>query len=98
MDYDPTHNELDLAVGLGEETQQMLQRIVELGADYWRTRSHRRTGLNATSVLGYVDPGQGHQFGVVYAYSPYARYREEGTRDNAAEHVLSDFSHLIGGL
>ncbi|WP_280455883.1 hypothetical protein [Nocardia brasiliensis] len=76
----------------------MLWTVVDVGADYWRTRSHRRTGHNASAVVGYVDPGDGHQFGVVYAYSRYARYREEGTRDNAAEHVLSDFSYLIGGL
>ncbi|MFG1796697.1 hypothetical protein [Nocardia sp. NPDC049149] len=98
MDFDPSGNELDVAVGLGEDTRQMLQHIVELGADYWRSQSHRRSGHNATAVTGYVDPGQGHQFGVVYAYSRYARYREEGTHDNAAEHVLSDFAHSIGGL
>ncbi|MFI6045286.1 hypothetical protein ACIA8C_26900 [Nocardia sp. NPDC051321] len=98
MDFDPSNNELELAVGLGENTRQMLQQVVELGADYWRTRSHRRTGHNATSVIGYVDPGGGHQFGVVYAYSRYALYREAGTRDTAAEHVLADFVNLIEGL
>ncbi|MGV9617112.1 hypothetical protein [Nocardia xishanensis] len=98
MDYDPTGNTLDLAVGTGEDTRQTLQAIVDLGADHWRTHSHRRTGHNATSVTGYVDPGGGHQHGVVYAYSHYARYREHGTRHNAAEHVMADFLHMIDGL
>ncbi|GAA5087005.1 hypothetical protein [Nocardia iowensis] len=97
MDYDATDNELDLAVDIGEDTHQMLQQIVELGADYWRTRSHRRTGHNASSVIGYVDPGHGHQFGVVYAYSRYARYREQGTHNDAAEHVMADLVHIIEG-
>ncbi|WP_062989947.1 hypothetical protein [Nocardia anaemiae] len=98
MDYDPTGNTLDLAIDVGEDTREILQHIVEVGADYWRTRSHRRTGRNATSVIGYVDPGEGQQFGVVYAYTHYARYREEGTRHNAAEHVMADFVHMIEGL
>ena len=98
MDYDPTGNTLDLAVGTGSDTRQLLQHIVDLGADYWRTRSHRRTGHNATSVVGYFDPGGGHQYGVVYAYATYARYREEGTRDDAAEHVMADFLHSLDGL
>ncbi|WP_433677980.1 hypothetical protein [Nocardia sp. CA-119907] len=98
VDYDPGGNTLDLAVGTGTGTRQILQHIVDLGADYWRTRSHRRTGRNATSVTGYVDPGDGHQFGVVHAYSHYAEYRERGTRYNAAEHVLADFLHGIQAL
>jgi len=98
VEYDPSGNELELAVGIGEDTRHMLEDIVELGVDYWRTRSHRRTGHNATSVIGYVDPGDGHQFGVVYAYSHYAEYRERGTRHNAAEHLMADFLHWIQAL
>ncbi|MGW4769866.1 hypothetical protein ACWEO2_17700 [Nocardia sp. NPDC004278] len=98
MDYDPTGSEFELAIGVGEDTRQMLQQIVEVGADYWRSRSHRRTGYNATAVVGYVDPGEGHQYGVVYAYSHYARYRETGTRHNRAEHLMADFLHMIGVL
>ncbi|MEV6321375.1 hypothetical protein AB0M45_09285 [Nocardia sp. NPDC051787] len=98
MDYDPTGNRLELAVATGEDTRELLQQIAELGADYWRTHSHRRTGHNATSVIGYVDTGEKQQFGVVYAYSRYAEYRERGTRHNAAEHVMADFLHWIEAL
>ncbi|WP_225731093.1 MULTISPECIES: hypothetical protein [unclassified Nocardia] len=95
MDYDPTGNQFDIAVGEGEGTRQALEHIAARGAEYWRTRSRHRTGFNAISVIGYVDPGDGHQYGVVYAYGHYARYREQGTRYNAAEHVMADFLHGI---
>ncbi|MBF6333326.1 hypothetical protein [Nocardia transvalensis] len=98
MEYDATGNEFELAIGTGEDARRMLQEVVDLGADYWRTRSRRRTGFNATHVVGYVDPGEGRQYGVVYAYGHYARYREHGTRYNAAEHVMADFLHVIEEL
>ncbi|KZM69642.1 hypothetical protein [Nocardia terpenica] len=98
MDYDPTGNEFDLALDTGDDARRMLQEITDLGADFWRTRSRRRTGFNATHVTGYVDPGDGHQYGVVYASGHYARYREHGTRYNAAEHVMADFLRLLEDL
>lgn len=98
MDYNPVGNNLERAVYLGEDTRALLQRIADLGADYWRTHSHRRTGHNATSVVGYVDSGNGHQYGVVYADCRYARYREHGTRHQAAEHLMSGYLDMIQGF
>lgn len=80
------------------ELTEFVQELGEQGADRWAIRSRWRTGFNATHVEALTGPGADSDIeGVVYAEGYYARFREHGTRYNAAEHVMKDFIRDVEG-
>ncbi|MBF6358199.1 hypothetical protein IU449_27255 [Nocardia higoensis] len=80
------------------ELTAFVHELAEQGADRWSLRVRWRTGFNATHVEALSGPGEdGRIEGVTYASGYYARFREHGTRYNAAEHVMRDFIRDIEG-
>lgn len=67
---------------------ELQQRKAGASAAFWRANSRVRTGYNAASVRVVAGVRGGRYVAVVYAHSHYARFREHGTRYNAAERVL----------
>ena len=89
MQYDPTGNNLNQILVDGPALRDLLIRKAAAGARFWTAKSIVDTGHNSRSVGVVMDRDEhGHQTAVIYAFGHYARFREHGTRYNAAERVL----------
>lgn len=99
MDFSPEGNNLDAYLRESDELRAYVQEVGEVGADGWAIRSRWRTGFNATHIRAYTHRGPGGQIeGVIDAWGHYARYREHGTRYNAAEGILDSYKDVVEGL
>lgn len=99
MQYDPSGNTIDELRRTSPDMRDFLQNLAQVGADFWRANSRVRTGFNARSVTAQVtEDADGYLMGVVYAHGHYARFREHGTRYNAAERVLRHAVEAIGAV
>ena len=95
MEFSAAGNNLHEYLAESDDLRDVLQEVSEQGADFWTLNVRWRTGFNATHVEAFTDDGPKTMEGVVYASGYYARYREHGTRYNAAEHVMQDWIDLI---
>ncbi|QOH59890.1 hypothetical protein [Rhodococcus rhodochrous] len=99
MEYDAAGNDLDRLMSDGEDLREALQGKATQLANYWTANSRKRTGFNSRSVVAYTGHDEdGNLVSVTYAFGHYARFREHGTRYNAAERVMRDGAEMLEAM
>ncbi|WP_306358695.1 MULTISPECIES: hypothetical protein [unclassified Nocardia] len=88
MRYTPPAQGFDRVLRESRPLRELLYRKAAAGAAFWRANSRVRTGFNASAVRVVTGERNGKRVAVIYAWGHYARFREHGTRYNAAERVL----------